>query len=189
MTLEPGGEASVVVTFQPGAQVTEGSALITLSAAQGEARLLVPVVSAPPGRSFEAEAEDATRLEAPFERIEERDGSNGACVGTIRPADFTPSPVAAGSDEHGAAIFEFELTEAGNYRLSARVWWIDRGGNSLWARLDDGEDLVLGNDENMLTWQWIAGPAWELQPGRHTLRIGEREVGARLDRVYLAPTE
>ncbi len=187
VSIEPGAEASVTVAFTPGGDVTAGMAAITLSAADGDARFMIPVVSAPAGRSFGAEAEDAARLTGSFERLEDRGGSGGACVGTVRPTDFTPAPVEAGSNDNGAAVFEFELAEAGKYRLSVRVWWIDRGGNSMWARMDDGEDLMVGNDENLLTWEWITGPVWELAAGRHTLRVSDREVGGHLDRVYLAP--
>ena len=57
----------------------------------------------------------------------------------------------------------------------------------MWARMDGGDDLMIGNDENLLTWEWVTGPAWELAAGKHTLRIADREVGGRLDRVFLAP--
>jgi hypothetical protein len=188
VNIGPGAEGRIAIVFAPGDEVTEGAAEIVLSSAAGETVLRVRVAAAPAGRSFGGEAEDATALSGSFGRLDQSGASGGACVGTVRPADFTTSPIEAGTDNNGAAVFEFELAQAGSYRLSARVWWIDRGGNSMWARMGGGEDLMIGNDENLLTWQWVTGPTWELPAGKHTLRIADREMGGRLDRVYLAPT-
>ncbi|HUS80720.1 MAG TPA: LamG-like jellyroll fold domain-containing protein [Armatimonadota bacterium] len=184
-----GGSGRITVRLSPAEQPALG--LVELRLAYGEKQRVVkiPVASAAPGRSFGAEAEDAARIEPPFVRIEEPEASGGACLGALRPADFSPAPVPAGSNDAGAAVFEFDLQQPGRYRLSTRVWWIDTGGNSLWARMDGGEDLLVGNDENLMAWQWITGPAWELAAGHHTLRIGDRERGGRLDRVFLAPAD
>ena len=71
--------------------------------------------------------------------------------------------------------------------MDVRAWWLNSGGNSLYANIDGGDDLVVGNDDTPQTWAWVTGPTQELAAGRHTLRIGNRELGARLDRVYVGP--
>lgn len=153
----------------------------------GERELSLPVSSVPAGRGFLAEAEAATRIEPPLVVLEDATASAGHCLGRPRSADFSPAPVAAGTRDAGGAIYEFELAAAGRYRLDVRAWWVDGGGNSLYASIEDGEDTVVGNDDTLQTWAWVVGPTWELVAGRHALRIGNRELGARLDRVYLAP--
>jgi len=187
VSIDPHADGRVAITFSPGDAVAAGTASVTLSSPAGKTTLAVPVIAAPAGRSFGAEAEDATALTGGFTTVADNGASASACAGTLRPADFTPAPIEAGATDNGAAVFEFALAQAGTYRLSARVWWIDRGGNSMWARMDGGDDLMIGNDENLLTWEWVTGPAWELAAGRHTLRIADREMGGRLDRVFLAP--
>lgn len=189
IALAAGTSGQVTVELAAGEQPGAGVAEIHLRSEGGARVLRLPVSTAPAGLAFTAEAEEATRLEAPFARLEDASASGGLCVGGERAADFTPDPVQPDTDDGGAAIFEFQLTEAGRYPLALRAYWLDTAGNSLYARMDGGEDEIVGNDPNFLTWQWVSGPTYELSAGKHTLRIGNRETGARLDRVYLGPRQ
>lgn len=179
--------AELPIALRPAPEPTEGVLRLRVSWEGGARDLDLPVSSAPAGQGFLAEAEAATRIEPPLVVLEDATASGGRCLGTPRPADFSPAPVPAGARDAGAAVYEFDLARAGRYRVDVRTWWIDGGGNSLYTSVDGGEDAVVGNDDTLQTWGWVAGPTWELATGRHTLRIGNRELGARFDRVYLGP--
>ncbi|MGD9495476.1 MAG: hypothetical protein AB7Y46_04100, partial [Armatimonadota bacterium] len=185
--LAPGAKASLPLTLTPAPEPVAGMLTLRIAWESGDRELCLPVSSAPRGACFGAEAEAAARIEPPFAVLEDAGASGGRCVGAPRPPEFSPAPVPPGAQDAGAAIFQFELARPGRYRLELRAWWLDAGGNSLYASMDGGEQSVVGNDDTFADWAWVPGPVWELSAGRHTLRIGNRETGARLDRVYLAP--
>ena len=65
--------------------------------------------------------------------------------------------------------------------------------DSIWVQLDDGEVMVVTEGLHDGDWHWVNlnGDAYEdgpqyLPPGRHTVRLGMREGGCRIDRLLFA---
>jgi len=77
------------------------------------------------------------------------------------------------------------IPAAGEYQLSAEVYWLDEEGNSLFVSVDGGPESLLGNTGNLREWTLVAGPKYALTAGVHTVRVRTREDGARLRSVRL----
>ncbi|MFW5915629.1 MAG: hypothetical protein ACOCTQ_04060 [Planctomycetota bacterium] len=89
------------------------------------------------------------------------------------------------------AVLDVEVEESGTYYPWARVWWADSCGNSIEIRVeDDGEevDSFRITDGSYEWWHWLpmAGSGGlQLDAGAYTLRVVNREDGARLHRILL----
>jgi pimeloyl-ACP methyl ester carboxylesterase len=94
-------------------------------------------------------------------------------------------PTPQDKDRGGSAFFDFSVKTADTYTLFAQVFWHDSGSNSFWIRMNDGKSQRLGNFGAYGKWIWVKGPAWQLSPGPGSLRLREREWGARLAKLYL----
>jgi hypothetical protein len=92
--------------------------------------------------------------------------------------------------KEGTAVREFDVKDAGNYRLYMRVRWCCACGNSFWFVVDNGPlmDFTAGGGAYG-QWNWgyhrEEGRAWTvpLAAGKHTLKVAYHEDGARLDQV------
>jgi hypothetical protein len=87
--------------------------------------------------------------------------------------------------------------EGGDYTLWARVFQPERFGNnmgadrsdSLWAVVDGGSPMVVGDDPAGASdqWVWVRVPgSVPLTAGQHSLALRARERGVAVDRVVLA---
>jgi hypothetical protein len=91
-----------------------------------------------------------------------------------------------------AAVFQTEIDSAGTYYPWVRVWWKDSCGDSLGVVLQQGdgkEVQYVVTDGTHKWWHWlpIAGAKGvELQKGQLTVRVENREDGARLGRILFA---
>lgn len=146
------------------------------------------VVVTPPGRSvpippIDIEAE-AGQVTAPMRIVTDAavDASGGAYVDS--PSD--------GPLYDGELTLEIDIPAEGTYVLSARVWAQGGNADSFLVRVDDGDD-VLWTFPTEDTWSWrpltdnTSGTAepvvYELSAGLHTITIGVREAGTRIDAI------
>lgn len=107
-----------------------------------------------------------------------------------------------GHGRGGSATFTFDVDQAGRYVIWGRVIAPDDDSNSFYASLDGGEEVVWdapdrdpGRDARWWTWDPLSARdlggrtvdplVFELQPGRHTLRLRQRESGSRLDAILV----
>ncbi len=134
------------------------------------------------------EAEDATSIEAPV-RIWDGgdDPADQKVAAEASGGKFIEIPEGAGDppDVAGEAVYEFEITQPGRYRFWGRVWWPNSCGNSFTWILNDDNPFVFGRGGTYESWHWVRGMLVTLQPGRHTLRVLNREDGARLDQILI----
>ncbi len=89
-----------------------------------------------------------------------------------------------GPADDGNAKFKINVPSSGTYQFWARTWWYDACGNSFFVILDD-KPAVYIEDATYQTWHWVKGPKLQLSAGQHTIRIQNREDGARLDQFML----
>ncbi|HET6567949.1 MAG TPA: M56 family metallopeptidase [Rhodothermales bacterium] len=103
---------------------------------------------------------------------------------------------------HGDAVFTFTVTQGGAYVLWGRAIGKDDDENSFFVSLDGGQEVVWdipGRDPEATAKRWTWDPigareergaftdpaVLSLKPGRHTVRVRNRESGARLDGVLV----
>lgn len=131
------------------------------------------------------EAESALAVSAPMSvtnRAPESATASGGRYVEVRQGKGNPPEVTGGT-----ASYEFDLAEKGTYRLWCRAWWEDSCGNSLSVILDDQPPFTFGQDGTYKQWHWVKSsrrqPQLRLEPGRHRLRILNREDGVRIDQI------
>ena len=135
-----------------------------------------------------AEAE-AAEVTAPVRAREDRRASGGQYVQARRNA----------SDGEGAVAFLFDVAQAGPYVIWGRILAPDDDENSFFVSVGDGEEEIWdvpGREKTSERWTWDPVSArrkgepvnpviFNLEPGRHTLRVRNRETGTRLDGILI----
>lgn len=108
--------------------------------------------------------------------------SNGKYI-TAKPG--TNSNNNAWADATGLATYTFELEEGGVYNLYTRLLCPTYNDDSFWVKMDNGQ-YVMWNGLVTNGWQWLSFPnSFSLSKGIHTLTIGFREDGAKLDKIWI----
>ena len=101
------------------------------------------------------------------------------------------TPPAAAADH---LSFSFDITAAGDYKVWARTFTNTENDDSFWVRMDGGS-WIKWNDVPAGSWLWDdvhdsdnAGAAvtFNLTAGSHTLDIAFRELGAKIDKLYIS---
>ncbi|MCE5218707.1 hypothetical protein LLH03_16970 [bacterium] len=135
------------------------------------------------------ECEQADVVQAPMVTLESSACSGGACVHV--PEEAGRGDDAAGKPiDHGRMAFSFTTPDAGTYDVWVRVLWPATTANSYFLQVDDGEAVVLGQDEAFGRWHWVkAARAYPLTAGKHTLLLRTRETDTRADVVVIAPAK
>jgi hypothetical protein len=108
--------------------------------------------------------------------------SNGAHV---TPKTGIQSIGQAPASAASLVVIPFSLTRKGDFTLFARLDCPSPDDDSFWVRFDQGE-FVQQNGLGTRGWQWIALEKRTLEAGPHTVTIGLREDGAKLDKVCLS---
>ena len=100
---------------------------------------------------------------------------------TIQPGNN--STASAPTNTAGFVTFPFSASQAGTYRLFARVQGQTANDDSFWVRMDGGTWVMWNNWWNP-AWVWVQFPnTFDVTAGAHTLTIAYREDGARLDKI------
>ena len=166
-----------------GVGVTLGCAVLLLA---GAARA---------GERICLEAESAAKVEAPMQVTEEAKAPalpDGTKVKGASGGKYLEVPQGKGNPpkvDKGRAELTFEVKKGGTFYLWGRAWWEDDCGNSFSISIDGAKAFSFGQDGTHKTWHWVKAPRrlkqLELEPGKHTLTIKNREDGARLDQILL----
>ena len=140
------------------------------------------------------EAETATELTAPMRVV---DAENPPAQAKAKPVagasgnKYIEIPEGAGKppDVLGDATFTFTIKKEGTYYLWARVYWPDGCGNSFGMSIDGAKAFTFGQDGTEKRWHWVQAPKrlkqLELEAGKHTLQVSNREDGAIVDQILL----
>ena len=125
---------------------------------------------------------DALKLTAPMTAVDEPQAAPGRAIEV---------PLMMGRDA-GTALARFTVSEAGTYRVWARVYAPSGEANSYWLTIDDAEPALV--DVMALekwVWERVNGRerpdlSYDLAAGEHTLTIRNREAGTRLAWLVIA---
>jgi glucose/arabinose dehydrogenase len=139
----------------------------------------------PAGTSLWREAEEAA-LSAPFAIGTDTAASADRYI-SVATGNSTGAP-----PSNGRAVFTFDVTEAGTYKVWGRVSTPNEGADSFWIRMDEAAFAAWNGIPLGTSWHWDdvddsqnRALLYDLAPGRHTLTVAYREDGARLDRVLI----
>lgn len=103
---------------------------------------------------------------------------------TIQPGNNSIGNAPA--NESGLLTYTFNITKSGTYTLYARVICPNANDDSFWLKMDNGSFVTWNNIGSSSSWLWISYPnVYNLNEGNHTITIGYREDGAKLDKLYL----
>ncbi len=145
-----------------------------------DARTTTPIVNS----YIRLEAESATES-APLVEANDANASGGKFVWNPSGA-INNTPVARAS-------YSFTVTEAGTYKIWGRAIATTGGGDSFWVRVDGGSwikwNQIAGGTATNWTWDDVHNTdnsgqvmSYTLSAGSHTLEIGDREAGTKLDK-------
>ena len=91
----------------------------------------------------------------------------------------------APADTKGLLTYTFEVEEGGIYNLYTRLICPSPNDDSFWIKMDNGQ-FVMWNGITANSWQWHNfTSSFSLSKGIHTLTIGYREDGAKLDKIWI----
>lgn len=113
--------------------------------------------------------------------VEDETASNGHYI-TVQPG--IESIDAPPADSIGLTYLSVSIDTAGEYTLYSRLNNATYNDDSFWVKVDDGE-FVLHNGLVTRVWNWVSLGSFELAEGEHTIVIGYREDGAKLDKIAL----
>jgi glucuronoarabinoxylan endo-1,4-beta-xylanase len=119
---------------------------------------------------------------ANWEIIEDAQTSNGYYV-TSKPGYQSKDQAPASKD--GLISMSFDVKSAGNYYVYARINCPTPDDDSYWIKMDGGSFTMYNNLSNS-GWGWAILGNYSLTEGEHTLTIGYREDGAKLDKIIVS---
>lgn len=171
---------------------------------------LLAVMVFPAGRALAGdrvcmEAESASEVEAPMALIDVSVSVKLRGDTPLKPQGDGAKPVEGASGRKylevaqgkgnppkvvsGEALYVFSVDSKGQYYLWCRVWWPDECGNSFNISVDDSKSFTFGQDGTFKRWHWVKAPLrlkqLKLTKGKHSLRVKNREDGAKIDQVLL----
>lgn len=127
------------------------------------------------------EAENAS-VGSNWEIVSDARASNGSYA-TARAGVQSISTAPSGSE--GILSLPFSVKADGNYAVYARLDCPSADDDSFWLKMDDGR-FESFNGLGTAGWSWVKLNSFKLNAGSHTLAIGHREDGAKLDRISIS---
>ncbi|HMI93330.1 MAG TPA: hypothetical protein VK509_18290 [Polyangiales bacterium] len=161
-----------------------------------------PPVDAGPPVMIELEAEAGDPLRAPLMRISDAMVSGGEYITYPWTSEQTLDQrnmlkrnlPPADDDADGIAVYQFEITVPGEYRLWGRVQPPTLEEDSFWVQIDDQPWLQWNDISHETPWHWDDVRPFEtrlarflipFEAGPHRIVLSYRELGARLDKFLL----
>jgi len=134
------------------------------------------------------EAENYEQATGPFQSVEASNtwGGKYLCI---------PDTLDCSGDEVGEAQYQFDVSEAGEYMVIARVMASHQHADSFFISIDEMEPHRWDIKPQKPRWVWNSptveqdggnGPLlFHLDAGGHTLRLGNGEDGTKIDRLVI----
>lgn len=95
----------------------------------------------------------------------------------------------------GEATYRFYIPQNGKYHIWAYALWFDECANAVFARIDDLDKAIVGNDPVYNRWHWVRGFDVCLEKGTHTLVLSNHSDHICLQKVlftnsgYITPED
>lgn len=87
----------------------------------------------------------------------------------------------------GQLSYTFHVKESGVHYLWFRVMCPNVDGDSFWIKMDNGSFIYWNEIIKSTSWAWAKSTStYTLTTGDHTLTIGYREDGAKLDKIWVS---
>jgi len=132
------------------------------------------------------EAENCAAIAASAAKISDATASGGKAVTypLKRPHADQENPGIKG--DGGNTIYKVNLPREGTYRIWVLAWWYDGCGNTYFVNVDNTGTQVVGQDGTYKRYHWVAAnETYSLAAGQHTIKLQNREDGARADEVLI----
>jgi hypothetical protein len=113
---------------------------------------------------------------------EDASASNEGFVTILPGVESIEEPPA---DSANGVYIPFSTENAGYFNLYARLYCVGATNDSYWVRIDN-DPFEMYDGLRTTGWQWLAIESMELSAGEHTLTIGCREDGAKLDKINIS---
>ncbi len=85
----------------------------------------------------------------------------------------------------GLISLTFQIDTSDHYNLYARLNCPSPDDDSFWLKMDEGS-FAMHNGLGTSNWQWLPLGSFSLEKGEHTLALGYREDGAKLDKFCIS---
>jgi len=83
----------------------------------------------------------------------------------------------------GEATYRFYVPEDGKYHIWAYCLWFDKCTNAVFAKIDNLDKAIIGNDNIYKQWHWVRGFAVRLKRGAHDLELSNHSDHISLQKV------
>jgi len=128
------------------------------------------------------EGEDYASIKPSMAKAPSTQASGGAYVHI--PLRRPHATTETGPADDGNCVYKINVPSSGTYQFWGRTNWYDGCGNSFFVVVDSNPSTYF-TDATYGRWHWVKGAKFTLSAGQHTIRIQNREDGAKLDQWML----
>lgn len=89
------------------------------------------------------------------------------------------------SEAGGKATYRFYVPEDGRYYIWAYCLWFDKCTNAVFAKIDNLDKAIIGNDNIYKKWHWVRGFSIKLKKGAHDLELSNHSDHISLQKLLL----
>lgn len=133
--------------------------------------------------NFWLETECATQIGVNWEKKIDTQASGGGKIVSKTGYNFTST---APTDAANWVKFDIDLTQAGNYKIHARLKAANSTNDSFWVKMDNGTWTNWSEGLINTNFTWKKAPInFDLGKGLHTLYFAIRESQLELDKVFI----
>lgn len=86
----------------------------------------------------------------------------------------------------GKASYRFFIPEDGKYHIWAYCLWFDECANAVFAKIDEQDKAILGNDPVYNKWHWVMGFDINLKKGTHNLVLSNHSDHISLQKIVFS---
>lgn len=86
----------------------------------------------------------------------------------------------------GQASYRFFIPEDGKYHIWAYCLWYDECANAIFAKIDDLDKAIVGNDPVYNEWHWVRGFDVRLKKGTHGLILSNHSDHIALQKIVFS---
>lgn len=83
----------------------------------------------------------------------------------------------------GEATYRLYVPQDGRYYVWANALWFDKCTNAIFAKVDQHERAIIGNDPVYRKWHWVRGFSIPLNKGAHLLQLSNHSDNVSLQNV------
>lgn len=84
----------------------------------------------------------------------------------------------------GEASYRFYIPTGGKYYIWAYCLWFDECANAVFAKIDEMDKAIIGNDPIYKKWHWVRGFDIRLNKGTHTLTLSNHSDHIAIQKVF-----